>query len=83
MSYHAAGYIFSKTGKQFANVLHLHNLASDEEHDTNRGVPTETQRNKNVDQVYCIKFLTNQTFSFFLCLSRNSQELHCTSAIPI
>lgn len=43
MSNDTAGDVFSQTGKQLANIVHLNNLASYEEHDTNRGIPVEGQ----------------------------------------
>lgn len=48
---HTAGYIFAQTGKQHADIIHLHNLASDEEHDTQRGIPADRRNNSAVDQV--------------------------------
>ncbi|KAG7238743.1 hypothetical protein INR49_031259 [Caranx melampygus] len=46
MSNHTAGYIFSQTGKQCTNVLHLNDLASYKEHDTKRGIPVEGQEQR-------------------------------------
>lgn len=43
MSNDAAGYIFSQTGKQCANIIHLNDLASYKEHDTQRCIPVERQ----------------------------------------
>lgn len=43
MSDDTAGYVFSQTGKQSANILHLNDLASYKEHDTKRGIPVERQ----------------------------------------
>lgn len=41
VSHNAAGYVFPQAGKEQRHILHLHDLASDEEHDTNGCVPEE------------------------------------------
>lgn len=45
---HAASYVFSQTGKQRADVLHLHYLASNEEHDTKRSVPADKRKYRTI-----------------------------------
>lgn len=44
MSNNTAGNIFSQTGKQCANILHLDDLAGYKEHDTQRSIPVERQK---------------------------------------
>lgn len=34
-----ASYVLSQAGKQFANIIHLNDLASYKEHDTKRSIP--------------------------------------------
>lgn len=56
MSDDTAGYVFSQTGKQSANILHLNDLASYKEHDTKRGIPIERQVVQK-DKVKTIKYV--------------------------
>lgn len=43
MSDDAGGDVFSQTGKQRADILHLDDLTGDEEHDTERCIPANAQ----------------------------------------
>lgn len=56
MSNDTAGYVFSKTGKQRADIVHLDDLASNKEHDTQRCIPADKTGSEGTER--CCSFIS-------------------------